>query len=117
MGVDATRPAFNFKPKYRVTMLTRGSGTHPVVNGLVWFTDPRWRGPVLVYRQTVGRRPSFSLARYATVFQGELHAIVACAHDIQSHSRPEKHVFSLSQTVLKVVLPSERTHWFNIAKR
>jgi hypothetical protein len=44
MGVDAMRPAFNFEPKYRVTMLTRedwtrGTGTPPVVKGLVWFTD------------------------------------------------------------------------------
>jgi hypothetical protein len=44
MGVDAMRPAFNFEPKYRVTMLTRedwtiGTGTAPVVKGLVWFTD------------------------------------------------------------------------------
>jgi len=44
MGVDAMRPTFNFEPKYRVTMLTRedwtrGTGTPPVVKGLVWFTD------------------------------------------------------------------------------
>jgi len=35
---------FNFEPKYRVTMLTReewtkGTGTPPLVKGLVWFTD------------------------------------------------------------------------------
>jgi hypothetical protein len=39
-GADAMRPAFNFEPKYRVAMLTRedwtnGTGTHPVVKGLV----------------------------------------------------------------------------------
>jgi hypothetical protein len=44
MGVDVMRPAFNFEPKYRVTMLTReewtkGTGTPPVVKGPVWFTD------------------------------------------------------------------------------
>ena len=38
MGVDVTRPAFNFEPKYRVTMLTRedwtkGTGTPLVVKG------------------------------------------------------------------------------------
>ena len=38
------RPAFNFKPKYRVTVLTRedwtkGTGTPPVVKGLIWFTE------------------------------------------------------------------------------
>jgi len=44
MGVDDMRSAFNFEPKYKVTMLTRedctkGTGTPPVVKGLVWFTD------------------------------------------------------------------------------
>jgi len=44
MGVNVMRPAFNFEPKYRVTMLTReertrGPGTPPVVKGLVRFTD------------------------------------------------------------------------------
>jgi hypothetical protein len=44
MGIDVMRPAFNFEPKYRVTMLTRedwtkGSGAAPAVKGLVWFTD------------------------------------------------------------------------------
>ena len=43
-GVDAVRPAFNFEPRYRVNMMTRedwtkGTGTPPVVKGLVWFTD------------------------------------------------------------------------------
>jgi len=52
MGVDVTRPAFNFEAKYRVTMFTkeewtRGSGTPPAVKGLVWYTDgsrTRWVG-------------------------------------------------------------------------
>jgi hypothetical protein len=44
MGVDVMRPAFNFEPRYRVIMLTRedwtkGTGTPPVVKGLIWFTD------------------------------------------------------------------------------
>jgi hypothetical protein len=44
VGVDVTRPTFNFEPKYRVIMLTRedwtkGTVTPPVVKGLVWFTD------------------------------------------------------------------------------
>jgi hypothetical protein len=44
LGVDVMRPAFNFEPKYRVTMLTReewtrGPGTPSEVKGLVWFTD------------------------------------------------------------------------------
>jgi hypothetical protein len=42
--VEVVRPAFNFEPKYRVTMLTRedwtkGTCAPPAVKGLVWFTD------------------------------------------------------------------------------
>ena len=76
------RPAFNFEPKYRVTMLTRedwtkGTGT-PVVKGLVWFTDGskmKVGTGAGVYEQSVGRRLSFSLGRYATVFQAEIYTI------------------------------------------
>ena len=43
-GVNVMRPSFIFESKYRVTMLnredwTKGTGTPPVVKGLVWFTD------------------------------------------------------------------------------
>jgi hypothetical protein len=68
-GVNVMRPSFIFESKYRVTMLnredwTKGTGTPPVVKGLVWFTD----GPKMkeetgagFYVQSMGRRPSFSL--------------------------------------------------------
>jgi hypothetical protein len=44
MGNDIMRPAYNFEPKYRVTMLTREKWTKeprspPVVKGLIWYTD------------------------------------------------------------------------------
>jgi len=44
MGVDVVRPAYNFEPQYRVTMLTREDWTKttcapPAVNWLLWFTD------------------------------------------------------------------------------
>jgi len=44
MGFDVLRPAYNFEPQYRVTMLTRedwtmGTGVPPAVKGPVWFTD------------------------------------------------------------------------------
>ena len=44
MGVDVMRPAYNFEPQYRVTMLTRedwtkATGTPPAVKGLLWFRD------------------------------------------------------------------------------
>jgi hypothetical protein len=56
-----------------------------------------------VYGQSVGRRLSFSLGRYATVFQAEVYAILACAHEIQSQNRPDQYVSicSDSQAALK----------------
>jgi hypothetical protein len=51
---------------------TRGTGAPPAVKGLVWFTDGSKTGGGAgagVYGQSVGRRLSFSLGRYATVFQ------------------------------------------------
>jgi hypothetical protein len=49
-----------------------------------------------VYGHSVGRRFSISLGRYATDFHAEIYAILACAHEIQLHGRPEKHVFALT---------------------
>ena len=45
-----------------------------------------------VYGQSVSRRLSISLGRYATDLQAEIYAILACAHEIQLHGRPEKYV-------------------------
>jgi len=94
------RSAFNFEPKYMVTMLTtedwtRGTGTPPVVKGLVWFTDGssmKEGTAARVYGHSVGRSLSFSLGMYATVFQVEIYANLACAHKIQFQGRPEKHM-------------------------
>jgi hypothetical protein len=111
IGVNVIRPAFNIEPKYRVTMLTRedltkGTGTPPVVKGFVWFTDGSKTNEGTgagIYGQTVGRRLSFSVGRYATVFQAEIHAILACVYEIQFKSRPEKYtsICSDSQLALK----------------
>jgi ribonuclease HI len=94
------RPTYNFELKYRVVALTRedwtsGTGTPPSVKGHVCFTDgSRMRGGTGagVFGQPKGRGLSFPFGRYATVFQAEVFAILACAHDIQSHGTPEKHV-------------------------
>jgi hypothetical protein len=96
MGVDVMWPAFNFEPKYRIIMLTRedwtkGTGTPPVVKGLIWFTDgSKMKGGTVagVYGQSVGRRLSFPLGRYVTVFQAEIYAIF----EIQFQNRPEKYM-------------------------
>jgi hypothetical protein len=123
-GVDAMRPAFNFEPKYRVTLLTRKEwtkviGTPPVVSGFVWFTDgskiKRGTGAG-VYGQSVGRTLSFSLRRYDTVFQAKIYDISACGHKIQFQVIPEKHVNICSdrQEALKAL---QRLHWCKGAKR
>ena len=118
MGVDAARPTFNFEPRYRVILLhrgdwTKGSGAPPEVKGLVWYMDEsKMEGTGAgVYRQSVKRRLSFSLGRYATVFQAEIYAILACVYEIQSLDRPEKHVSVCSdnQTVLKSLQATRTT--------
>jgi hypothetical protein len=94
-------PAYNFEPKYRVTVLTRedwttGNGTPPMIKGHVWFTDGSgMQGEAGVYGQSIGRRISFSLGKYAKVFQAEVFATLACVHDIKAHGIPEKQVFAL----------------------
>jgi len=88
MGVDVMRPAYNFEPQYRATMLTRedwtnATGAPPAVKGLVWFTDgSKMREGIGagVCVQSVGRRLNFSLGRYAAVFQADIYAILACAY-------------------------------------
>ena len=100
MGVDIMRPAYNFEPQYRVTMLrredwTKATGAPPAVKGFIWFTDGskmREGTGAGFYGQTVGRRLSFSLGRYTTVFQAEIYAILACAYEVQSQNRQEKYV-------------------------
>jgi ribonuclease HI len=111
MGVDATRPRFNFEPKYRITIShredwTKGPSAPPEVKGLIWFTDgsKMKKGTRAgVYGQSVKRRLSFPLGRYTTVFQAEIYAILACVYEFQSLDRPEKHISicSDSQVVLK----------------
>jgi hypothetical protein len=92
VGVDVMRPAFDLEPKYSVIMLTReewnrGPGTPAHVKGLIWFTDcsrtTEGTGAV-VYGQSLGRRLSISLGMYATVFQAEVYAILACVYEIQT---------------------------------
>jgi len=120
------RPAFNFEPKYRVTMLTReewtkGTGT-PAVKGLVWFTDGskmREGTGAGVYGQSVGRRLSFSVGRYFTLFQAEIYAILVCVYEIQFQNRPEKYVSICcdSQVALKALQAVRTSPWSNSAKR
>ena len=117
------RPAYNFEPQYRVTMLTRenwtkATGAPPAVKGLIWFTDGskmREGTGAGVYGQLVERRLSFSLGRYATVFQAEIYPILACAYETQSQNRPEKYVSIRSDSLaalkaLKAIKTSPLVH-------
>jgi len=58
-----------------------------------------------VYGQSVGRRLRFSLGRYATVFQGDICAILVCVYEIKLQNRPEKYVTICcdSQAALKAL--------------
>jgi len=82
---------------------SNGTGNPPVVKGLIWFTDGskmKEGTGAGVYGQSVGRRLSFSLGRYATVFQAEIYdictrytyVILACIHELQFQNRPEKYM-------------------------
>jgi len=101
------RPVYNFEPQYRVTMLTRedctkATGAAPAVKGLAWYTDGskmRDGTGAGVFGQLVGQRLSFSLGKYATVFQAEIYSILACAHEVQSQNRPERYVSICSDSL------------------
>ena len=87
---------------------TRGTGTHYVLKGLIWFTygsSMKEGTGTGVYGQSVGRRLSISLGRYATLFQAEIYGILACAYEIQLYGRTEKYVniCSYSQAALKAL--------------
>jgi len=87
MGVDVMKPVYNFEPQYRVTMLkredwTKATGAPPAVKGLAWYTDgskTREGTGAGVFGQSVGQRLNFFLGKYATVFQAEIYATLACA--------------------------------------
>jgi ribonuclease HI len=113
MRVDFMRPVYNLEPKYRVTMLAReewarSPGTPPAVKGLVWYTDGSRTAEGTgagVYGQSVNRRLSIPLGKHATVFQAEVYAILACAHEIEAQDQSEKYVSicSDSQAALKAL--------------
>jgi len=51
-----------------------------------------------VYGQLVGQRLSYSLGRYATVFQAEIYTTLAYACEIQSQNRSQKYVSTCSDS-------------------
>jgi hypothetical protein len=119
MRFDFMRLIYNLEPKYRITMLareerTRKPGTLPLVKGLVWLTDGSSTAEgteVGYYGQSVNRRLSIPLVKYATVFQAEVYAILACTHESETQDRPEKYVSicSDSQAALKALQAAKTT--------
>jgi ribonuclease HI len=110
MRVDVMRPAYNFDPKYTVTLLSRedwttGTGSPPIVKGHVWFTDrSQLEGGGTgtgagVYGQSDRRKLSLSLGQYATVFQADVFAILACLHDTEAHGLTGKHTSICSDSL------------------
>ena len=79
-----------------------------MVKGFVWFMDGSRTVEGTragVYGQSVDRRLNISLGKHATVFQAEVYAILACAHETETQDRPEKYVSvcSDSQAALKAL--------------
>jgi hypothetical protein len=72
-----------------------------------------------IYGQYEGRRLCFSLGKYATVFQAEIYAILACAHKIKTHGIPEKYVSIRSDsqaawkalTAVRTMSLLDQRHW------
>jgi len=60
---------------------------------------------VYIFMQNVQRRLSISLGKYATVFQAEIYAVLACAYEIQTNVTSGKYVSicSDSQVALKAL--------------
>jgi ribonuclease HI len=87
---------------------TTGQGAPSEVKGLVWYRDvSKMKGGTGagVYGQSLRRRLSFSLGKYATVFQAEMYAILACVYEIQILNRSERYVSICSdiQAALKAL--------------
>jgi hypothetical protein len=112
IGVDVMRPTFNCEPKYMVIILTREKWTRgpwtPVVKGLVWFMDGSrtTEGTEAgVCGHSSGKRLRISMGKYATVFQAEVFAILACVYEIQTNVRPDKYVSICSDNWVAVRAP------------
>ena len=79
-----------------------------MVKGLVWYMDGSRTAEGTgagVCGQSVSRRLSIPLGKYATVFQAEVYVILACTHEIKAQDWPEKYVSicSDSQEALKAL--------------
>jgi len=72
----------------------RRPGTSSTVKRPVWYADgSRTLGGAVArdYGQSLGRRLSICLEKYAAVFPAEMYAILSSAYEIQMNDRPEKY--------------------------
>ena len=126
MEVYVMTPAFNFEPKYRVTMLTRenmtkGTGTPPVVKGLIWFTYSSKMNEGTgtgVYGQSVGGRLSFSLGMLQFF---RLRYMLSWHMLMKFNFRVDQRSIWVTALIVrqlwKLFRPSEPLHWSKSAKR
>ena len=87
--------------------------TPPVVKGLVWYTDGSRTAEGTgagVYGQSANRRLSIPLGKHATVFQAEVYAILACAHEIEAQDWPEKYVSICSDSQAAIIVRKETSY-------
>jgi hypothetical protein len=86
MGSDKRILKHVYDKPFMITVPDRSEwkeGFQPDRNGgLIWYTDGSKTNQGTgagVYCYGAGRKPSFSLGQYTTVFQAEVYAIKACA--------------------------------------
>ena len=85
-----------------------------MVKGLIWFTDGSRTTEGTgagVYGQSFNRLLSIPLGKHATVFQAQVYAILACAHEVEAQDWPEKYISicSDSQVALKALQAANTT--------
>ena len=102
------RPAFNFEHKYSVTMLTREEWTEDLGlnlqlrdSSVIQMDSIGWGkggGRGRVCGQSLGRRFSICVGKYATFFQAELYATLA--YEIQTNYRTEEQATICSDSLV-----------------
>jgi hypothetical protein len=68
--------------------------------GLIWYTDGSKMNEgtgAVVYGHGMGQSFSFSLGRYATVFQAEVYAIKACTDESIKRGYCDRNIYILSR--------------------
>ncbi|XP_061715621.1 uncharacterized protein LOC133523883 [Cydia pomonella] len=112
MGCDKMQPKFVFRKNFEVKVPTRAEWTEGLQapnsdeNDIIWYTD----GSKTVSGTGAGIYAndfscSISMGNYATVFQAETYAIIACVHENIVRQTQGKNIYILSdsQAALKAL--------------